>query len=146
MRTLPRAASDDDIRALVVEWSELLAQKRYQDALELFPASAESQAEWTPQVLEAWIANYGSPEPIPGERLHELTSLIAREDAQDIIRNKINIDRENLYGLQPDTYLGMVHYHDVPLDGQRSDLTARFHIMKVDGDKLTLEFLDIHVM
>ena len=40
----------------------------------------------------------------------------------------------------------MVHYNDVPLDGSPSDLTARFHIKKVSDDKLTLEFLDIHVM
>jgi len=40
----------------------------------------------------------------------------------------------------------MVHYDDVPLSGYRSDLTARFHIMRVGEDRLTLEFLDIHVM
>ena len=55
-------------------------------------------------------------------------------------------DRESLYGLDPRYYLGMVHYGYVPLDGQCSDLTARLHIKKVGDDRLTLEFLDIHVM
>jgi hypothetical protein len=40
----------------------------------------------------------------------------------------------------------MVHYNDVPLDGQRSDLTARFHIKRMASGRITLEFLDIHVM
>ena len=40
----------------------------------------------------------------------------------------------------------MVHYDDVPLDGEPSDLTARFHIKRVDDGTMTLEFLDIHVM
>jgi hypothetical protein len=58
----------------------------------------------------------------------------------------MEVDRENLYGLDPQHYLGMVHYGYVPLDGQCSDLTARFHIKKIGDDRLTLEFLDIHVM
>ena len=40
----------------------------------------------------------------------------------------------------------MVHYDNVPLDGKPSDLTARFHIKKIEGGHITLEFLDIHVM
>ena len=40
----------------------------------------------------------------------------------------------------------MVHYDDVPLNGERSDLTARFNLRRVGVDRLTLEFLDIHVM
>ena len=41
MRTLPIDASDDEIKALVVEWHELLADGRYEEALGLFPASDE---------------------------------------------------------------------------------------------------------
>ena len=75
-----------------------------------------------------------------------ITPLLGRADADEIIRDKIDVDRVNLYGLDPARYLGMVHYDDVPLDGFRSDLTARFHIRRVGPDRLTLEFLDIHVM
>ena len=40
----------------------------------------------------------------------------------------------------------MVHFDDVPLSGFRSDLTARFQIKRIGSDRLTLEFLDLHVM
>lgn len=143
IRTLRVNATDDDIRQLVVEWSELLAQKRFAEAIEMFEYE---DPKLTPEELELWINNYGSPEPFPDGRRFELTSLLTLNNAEDIIANSIEVDRENLYGLDPEHYLGMVHYNDVPLDGAPSDLTARFHIKKVGNDKLTLEFLDIHVM
>lgn len=100
----------------------------------------------TPEELEAWIKNYGSLDPFPDGRTFELTSLWALENAEDLIADSIEVDRESLYGLDPEHYLGMVHYEDVPLNGAPSDLTARFHIKKVGKDELTLEFLDMHVM
>lgn len=97
-------------------------------------------------MLERTIAGYGVPEPHPDGAVFAVTPLMDRPDAEEIIRDKIRVDRENLYGLDPRHYLGMVHYDDVPLNGERSDLTARFHIKRVGADRLTLEFLDIHVM
>jgi hypothetical protein len=155
IRTLPLEASDDDIKALVVEWSELLAQKRFAEALAMFHA-AERGTPWTPETLEKVIAGYGVLDPDPPTiefmlqehetSRFEITTLLGRADRDEIIREKIDVDREHLFGLDPKRYLGMVHYHDVPLSGHRSDLTARFHIRRVGTDRLTLEFLDIHVM
>ena len=145
IRTLPVDAPDHDIKQLVVEWSELLAEKRFAEAIDMFDVSREEPA-LTAEELELWIRNYGSPDPFPDGRTFELTSLLALENADDIIANRIEVDRDNLYGLDAEQYLGMVHYDDVPLNGEPSDLTARFHIKKVGDDQLTLEFLDIHVM
>ena len=142
MRTLEITATDAEIKALVVEWSELLAQKRFQDALDMFPCAEPVTAE----ELELTIAGYGSTELFPDGRRFEVTTLLGRDDKDDIIESRIDVDRENLYGLDPAEYLGMVHYDDVPLNGERSDLTARFHIKRAGRDRLTLEFLDIHVM
>jgi hypothetical protein len=52
---------------------------------------------------------------------------------------------KNLHGLNPARSVEMVH-DGVPRNGERSDLTARFHIKRVGADQLTLEFLNIHVM
>ena len=155
MRTLPITATDDEIRALVVEWSELLAQRKFLEALELlFP---ENEDEWTPQYLEETIAGYGVPESEPysdsllsllahhGVQRFEITSL-AEHPERDEILSRMDVDRENLYGLDPQKYLGMVHYEYVPLSGFCSDLTGRFHIKRVGEHHLTLEFVDIHVM
>lgn len=154
MKTLSIYASDSDIRSLVVEWSELLAQKNYQAALDLLPPRIDGRA-WTAELLELVIAGYGVPESDPEtlQALHEeydvslfeISSLLDRPDRAEVIA-RIAVDRENLYGLDPKKYLGMVHYGDVPLCGYLSDLTARFHIKCIENDKLTLEFHDLHVM
>jgi hypothetical protein len=141
MKTFPADADDDEIRAAVAEWSELLAQQRYADALAMF----EPAEPFTPEELGLWIAGYGCPEPDPDFGTFAVTSLQALPGADEIIQ-KSDEDRENLYGLDPQLYDGMVHYDDVPLNGSPSDLTARFHIRKVGDEQITLEFLDIHVM
>ena len=143
MHAFSTSASNDEIKQAVVEWSELLAQKRFADALAMFPPT---EPEMSAEELKKWIAGYGSPEPHPNGRVYELTSLRALPEFETIFRDRIDVDRENLYGLDPAHYIGMVHYDAVPLDGRPSDLTARFHIKKLGEDRITLEFLDIHVM
>lgn len=154
MKTLPIIATDSDIKELVVEWSELLAKKSYQAALDLLPPSTAGR-RWTAELLATSIAGYGVPDVDP-ETLHmlheeyevslfEFTSLGDHQDRDQIIAG-IDVDRENPYGLDSQKYLGMVHYPNVPLSGYMSDLTARFHIKRIENHSLTLEFLDLHVM
>ena len=143
-RVLPVTASDEDIRKLVVEWSELIADKKFAAALEMFAAVKEGE-EWTPEFLENWLANYGFFERNEGVPAVEVTSLFDLPDPEEAIAG-IELDRENLYRLDPELYVVMVHYEQVPLDGSPSDLTALFHIMKVGDDQITLELLDVHVM
>ena len=152
-RTLPLAATDDQIRSLVVEWSELLAGKQFQTVLKMFP-HYDFWGIWTAQELKETIAGYGSPDPHPDGVRFEIASLRERPDSADIIENCIKVNRKDLYGLDPALYLGMVHYDDVPVKGYpedpltsyRSDMTARFRIKLFGSDRLTLEFNDIHVM
>ncbi len=145
MQTLPLTATDDEIKALVVKWSELVAEKKFQEALEFLPPCDTWQI-WSPKELEETIAGYGSPDPHPDGIRFELTTLLGRPDKDDIIRNSIKVDRVHSFGLDPEKYAGMVHYDDVPLNNQRSDVTARFNIKRVDDYRLSLEFLDIHMM
>jgi hypothetical protein len=143
-RTLLLTADDTAIKALVVEWSELLAQGRFADALALVPSAGESCIQ-TPEVLERTIAGYGRPEPYPNGEVFAVTPLLDRPDAEEIIRDMIQVDREHLYGLDPERYLGVVHYNDVPLNGKRSYLTARFGIRRVGANRLALDLENIYV-
>lgn len=151
-RTALLQSSDDDIRKLVVEWSEAIARGDFEGALAMFP----STEDWTPELLRKTIQGYGVPD-IDDETLasmledwevdeFRITSLFSLENPEEFIRAAIAVDRENLYGMDPRQYLGMVHYDDVPLSGHASDLTARFHIKRLGPDRLTLEFIDLHVM
>ena len=155
MITLPISASAAEIKALVVRWSELLAEERFAEALELFPHS-HWELEWTPDTLRAIVRGYGVLEP-DGETLKAIlarhgvdefrvTTLVGRADFQEILDDKIDVERTVPGDAPSATHLGTVHYNDVPLSGMRSDLTARFDIIRVGADRLTLEFLDLHVM
>jgi hypothetical protein len=148
MTTFTANCSDDEIRGAVVKWSGLLAQGKYAAALGMFLHTAESFGfEWTPEHLEDWISNYGcARKDFDSGEYRRVTSLFDQPDSAQFIRRVIKVDREHLFGLDPNEYVGMVHYYDVPLDGEASDLTARFHIKRVDETTITLEFLDIHVM
>ncbi len=131
----------------------MLAQKRFQTALDMFP-HFDRWVVWTAKELEEIIAGYGSPDPYPDGIRFEIAMLRGRPDSADIIEHCIKVNREDLYGLDPLLYLGMVHYDDVPIKGYpddppksyRSDMTARFNIKRFGDDRLTLEFAGIHVM
>lgn len=148
MTTFAADCSDEEIRKAVVQWSELLARGRFAEALAMFPHTSESFGfEWTPERLEEWVSNYGCARQDYDSGEHrKVTSLFEQPNSEEFIRKAVKVDRVHLFGLDPKDYVGMVHYDDVQLDGEPSDLTARFHIKKVGATVLTLEFLDIHVM
>ena len=74
----------------------------------------------------------------------EAGSIFAQPDPQAIIR-AIQVDRDAFDEDDP-AYLGIVHFDDVPLKQRLSTMTARFDIIQVGPDRLTLMFLDVHVM
>lgn len=150
MKTLLLNASHNEIRQLVVEWNHLLSNEQYEEAIELIPSCKEKL--WSPEQLKKAISGYGAPLNPDDETLLYLLSewevdrFIMSPINNENIESSIEVDRDNLYGMNPNEYLGMVHFYDIPLSGYLSDLTARFNIRKIGEQKLTLEFIDIHVM
>ncbi|HEV2296739.1 MAG TPA: hypothetical protein VGR35_23055 [Tepidisphaeraceae bacterium] len=147
MRTLPLTCSDDDIRQLVVEWWELVAAGRFREALDLVPHD-DHEVTWTPEYLEETIATHGAgPRAAalyPEDPRWEAGSIFAQPDPQAIIR-AIQVDRYEFVENDP-TLMGIIHFDDVPLKQKISTMTARFSIKRVGQDRLTLEFMDLHVM
>jgi hypothetical protein len=133
MVTFDEFATQDEIRTAVVAWSELLAQQKHAEALAMFLQTQEAFGfAWTAEFLQRLISNYGCYRPgVDSGEHREVTSLFAQPDPQKYLAHAIEVDRENLYGLDPNHYVGMVHYNNVPLDGEPSDLTARFRIKRV---------------
>ena len=142
MRTLPLTCSDDDIRQLVVEWWELVAAGKFRVALDLVPHN-DSEVTWTPEYLEVTIATHGVGPRYDDPRV-EAGSIFAQPDPQAIIR-AIQVDRDEFDEDDP-AHMGIIHFDDVPLKERLSTMTARFHIRQVGPDRLTLVFLDVHVM
>lgn len=149
MRTLPITASKEEIRELVIEWNELLAQEKYKEAFEMFPAE-NNELDWTPELLESAVYTYGCPsytreeaEREFGSSDYKVTSILENPDKDKIIES---IDISSDYGWMGKNDIAVIHYDHVPLNGVMSDLTARFFVRKVTDDKLTLVFIDLHVM
>ncbi|WP_160679751.1 hypothetical protein [Clostridium sp. C8-1-8] len=149
MRTLRTDVSDGEIRNMVIQWNELLANEKYEEALYMF-LSDNSEVEWTPDLLEQAIYGYG----VVGYTREEIKEMFGPEDykitsihdnkEKDKIINSIEVSRD--CNFKDKRIIGSVHYDCIPLNGQLSDLTARFYIKKMDDNNLTLEFLNLHVM
>ena len=149
MRTLPITASKDEIRELVIEWNELLAQEKYKEALEMFLAE-NYELDWTPELLESAVYTYGCPgytreeaEKEFGSSDYKVTSILKNPDKEEIIDS---IDISSDYGWMGKDDIAVIHYDNVPINGTMSDLIARFFVRKVDDEKITLVFIDLHVM
>lgn len=149
MRTLHIDVNDEEIKNLVIEWSELLAVEKYEEALSMF-FSDNLEGEWTSDLLEQAIYGYGvigyTREEIKemfGPEDYKITSILDNKEKDKII-NSIEISRD--WNFKDENIIGMVHYDCVPLNGELSDLTARFHIKKIGDNNITLKFLDLHVM
>ena len=101
MKTLPITASKEEIRELVIEWNELLAQEKYKEAFEMFPAE-NNELDWTPELLESAVYTYGCPgytreeaEREFGSSDYKVTSILENLDKDKIIES---IDISSDYG------------------------------------------------
>ena len=148
MKTLPVDADRQSIIGLLEEWTELLAQEKYAEALDLLPPDPDQN--WTPELLESDVYGYGLPgctrEEIErdfGSADYKVTSLRDCPDREKILR-MLDVSYFTPKG-RPDE-LGMVHYECVPLNGEMSDLTGIFYLKKVSDTAMVLEFHDLHVM
>jgi hypothetical protein len=147
MKVLPFDCSDDEITALVIEWSELLAKEKYQEALDLLYAGSRDQQKrtaWSADILEKNIKFRGPVFEQIEDEIFKVTSHYDAKLPEDLRDHTLEVDRQNPLGQDKRIYDGMVHY-DLPLNGYWSDLTARFQIRKVAGG-IALELLDIHTL
>lgn len=163
LRTLPMCADDLEIIKLLIEWTELMAAEKYEQALTMFQ-HYNQEVDWTPALLESAVYSYGCPglsreeaERLFGSSDYKITSLLHAPDRAQILEY-LDIDYDDyapfseekarrcgLTGTDYENILGMVHY-DVPLNGEASDLTAIFYIKKLNEETMTLSFFNLHVM
>ncbi len=151
MRILPIDAKDAEIRDVLAAWTELMAQERYKEALELIPYDTlhyYEDNEWTPELLASVVYGYGVAGHTREEILkdfgclYKVTSLKDMADKDRILDSiDINYDCKWLKGND----IAEIWY-DVPLNGVQSDLTGRFLLRKTDDRHMTLIFEDLHVM
>ncbi len=161
IRTLPLGAENAEIIKLLIEWTELLAKEKYREAFEMFQ-HYNHELDWTPELLESAVYGYGCPgytreeaEREFGSSDYKITSLLENPEKDEIlmqidieygILSEKDAEMRCLTGTDYENIIGDIHYSDVPLNGERSDLTAIFYIKRVDTENITLSFYDLHVM
>ena len=161
MRILPITATKADLINLLIEWTELLAKENYTEALDMF-LSDNFEFEWTPKLLEQAVYGYGCTGYTREEALetfgrcdYVVTSILENENKDEIIKNidisffTITDEEGKALGVGVKDYtsvVGDIHYFDIPINGEMSDLTAKFWIKKVDEHNITLAFQDMHMM
>lgn len=169
MKTLSIHGGKEAVRSLVLEWNELLAQEKYEQALELMLYDNTQIVDeklwiWTPERLQAAVATYGEP----WYTVEELKALYDEPDWEEFKVTSVQTGSNGygeisveyfeeplseemaetlgVLGLDYKTIVGDVEFDGVPLNGEASDLTARFWIKQVGEDQITLVFRDMHVL
>lgn len=168
MKTLLIDANEEEVKDFVIAWNELLAQEKYAEALDfiLYDNTQEIDGKiwvWTPKKLEAAVFTYGMPwfskEEIEkqygaGSADYRVTSLlqVSRDQLEisiEYFEQTITPEKAKLWGISKLDYeniIGEILFDGVPLNGDRSDLTALFWIKRVNEKEMTLVFRDLHVM
>jgi len=138
---LPIGCSSEDVLVVVREWVVLLAKEKYEEAYQMTFHADSSLENWTPELMQTLVTNYGSCEPMRNGTTYRVTAL-----NDEIVSGRENPYREvNFFEKKNrQNLVGHVDF-DLPLNGEWSDVTAIFNILEIEGSwVLWLE--DIHVL
>src|SRR5688572_13674540 len=114
---LPPDASDSQILAAVRLWADMLAAADYAGAL----AMVDARPHWTPELLRTVISNYGSVEPMRDGSTYRVTP---PGTAHGGPTPRHGVER---HGDRVSVWFNL------PLNGEWSDLTATFDVVRRDG-------------
>lgn len=137
---LSKSASDSEFLKVATDWLNLISEGKYQDAFAL--TLHDPYYLWSPDLIEKTVKGYGLPEPHPSGKVFLPTPPSSTtgnppdrwvERYSDAIPAKF-ADGEIIGELM----------HTVPLDGQWSDLTVTFALVRV-SDGISLCLNEIHV-
>ncbi len=136
LKVLP---SREEVLPFVERWVELLAQDRYEEAVELVehPLGVNLTADMLRQV----VANYGTLEPRRDGKVFRVTSLSTAVQGEGPNTQQRDVD---WFDTENGFRVGHVHF-DVPLNGEHSDLTATFWVNERENG-FVLELEDLHVL
>ena len=134
MVRLPLDCPDANILAVAEEWTNCLAAGDYAGACEMLlhnPAYPGRSWVADPNALRAWVVNYGSPEPVPGEPVCLVTPTATATGARWRWLPSLNRAPEGNPHLYP-AFRGRLDWQ-LPLNGEWSDLVASFDLVEHDG-------------
>lgn len=134
---LSRNPTDEDILTFVEQWIDDLANGNYESAYGR--TEHDPYFQWTPELMRSVVQGYGSPTPHQSGKIFVVSP---RQSARFPRGHapQCRVDRE---AVRPPAFARALH--DLPLNGEWSDLTATFRIEPrgENGSAVILE--EIHV-
>ena len=109
--------------------------------------SNDEAEQWTPELLQAVINNYGLPQRWEGQaQVYKVVAV--DEQMREAFEKYLTVEFTEFTDVGQD-YVGGAHV-DLPLNFERgsevSDLTARFYFRQVNRHEMALVLLDIHML
>jgi hypothetical protein len=140
---LPFKATDNELRAAVRAWLQLMAEERYGDAQQLL-MQEKVDRHWSMEEIVSRI------EELTGGKISFPSEAAVKKEFDDVEFSFINDPVElvvryfHLPGVSPDVPTDAVAHitTDLPIDGTWSDTWVSFHVRSI-AEGLALELLDV---
>lgn len=132
MRIFSKDLFTEQVTKFIKDWTKLLSEGKYQEALDLLDQSANNKDNfvWTKEILKEVFLDYGKIGRMP------------------IINDPYLMGKEGNFidFFQYDDGSGWAVDYDIPLDGERGNLTAQFSFNKISGEMYSIFLQELHVM
>src|SRR6478735_6931889 len=110
----------EKIERAIQYWLDLLTNEDYIDAYDL--TEHDPYYEWTPAMMQDYINGYGLPYE-QGETLYKVTDWRKVDNGKSNPMDILLFDKPASSWCDKFKRIGVVHY-DLPMNGERSDLTV----------------------
>src|SRR4051794_27136017 len=130
----------EKIENVIHYWLDLLTKEDYTEAYNL--TEHDPYYKCTPASIEDYINGYGLLYE-KGDTVYKVTDWRKVDNGKKHPMDILLFDNPKIDGNKKLKRIGIVHY-DIPMNGERSDLTVIFSILQADN-YLSLELNDIHV-
>jgi hypothetical protein len=135
-------ASTAEILKAVEGWVNLLEQEDYERAYAY--TEQDEQYQWTPDLIQSVIYSYGFQVLHSHDEFYRITPVNTDSAGNRSPRQEVDFYQEPLLEEAKEAaIIGQVWY-DLPLNGEWSDLTATFKVVRRET-YLTLELAEIRV-
>lgn len=137
-----KSSAKTDIDSIIYYWIELLAAENYGQAYAL--TFHDPYYQWSPTLIESVINGYGTVYE-QGEKIYKVTwPCPLKLETKRIYRDLTFFENFRQSTHQPGLNVAGYLLYSLPLNGEWSDLSVTFNLLKRD-DFWALELNEIHV-
>ncbi|GAB3532972.1 hypothetical protein GCM10027443_17550 [Pontibacter brevis] len=132
MRIFENDLFKEQATKFIKDWTRLLSEGKFQEAIDLLDHSVNEKSDlvWTKETLKEAFLDYGEIGRMP--IINDPYLMGSEGDIIDFYKY--------------DDGSGWAVDYDIPLDGERGDLTAQFSFKKASGEMYSIFLQDLHAL